>query len=103
MGPQHLILARITLVKGPPPKAFPRPWPCGSLHAHGSPAEPRWGYHVSLEVLPWLRDRVVEGLVIKHINFRNVALVKSVTIHNDEKEGSHEVELQLTISLRANM
>lgn len=113
------------LSKGYRQRPFPYHELLGLYDVHSSPEEPRWSYHVNLEVLPWLRDHVVEGFVIfpgvgyltmvieamkqlvhlrrtsrviKHINFRDVAFAKPVVLHDDEDKGSREVELQLAIS-----
>ena len=115
------------LSKGHRLRPFPNHDLLGLFDVHSSPNEPRWRYHVSLQALPWLRDHVVEGLVIfpgagyltmvteamkqlfqlrktpgyvKCINFRNVTFAKAVVVPSDGAgaKGDREVELQLTIS-----
>jgi acyl transferase domain-containing protein/ubiquinone/menaquinone biosynthesis C-methylase UbiE len=106
-----------------------RPFPnhdlLGLFDVNSSLNEPRWRYHVSLQIIPWLRDHVVEGLVIfpgagyvamvteamkqlfkmrktpghiTGINFRDVSFMNAVVVPGDAAEGDREVELQLTLS-----
>jgi len=115
------------LSKGHRLRPFPSHDLLGLFDVHSSPNEPRWRYHVSLQTLPWLRDHVVEGLVIfpgvgyltmvteamkqlfllrkalghvKNIKFRDVAFAKAVVVPGDSAgaKDSREVELQLTLS-----
>ena len=110
------------LSKGQRLRPFPNHDLLGLFDVHSSPNEPRWRYHVSLQNLPWLRDHVVEGLVIfpgagyltmiteamkqlfqlrkmpghvKCINFRDVVFSKAVVVPSDGAgaKGSREVEL----------
>jgi acyl transferase domain-containing protein/NADPH:quinone reductase-like Zn-dependent oxidoreductase len=106
-----------------------RPFPnhdlLGLFDVNSSLNEPRWRYHVSLQIIPWLRDHVVEDLVIfpgagylamvteamkqlfqmrkspghiTGITFRDVSFMNAVVVPGDSAEGDREVELQLTLS-----
>ncbi|KAK8066687.1 hypothetical protein PG997_013434 [Apiospora hydei] len=106
-------------------RPFPRHDLLGLFDVTSSPQEPRWRNIVSVEQLPWLRDHIIEGLVIfpgagymimvieamkqlfqlrktsgqlKNINFRNVKFTKAVVVPDEQSEGSRDVELQLVIS-----
>lgn len=106
-------------------RPFPRHDLLGTYDYYSSLHEPRWRYYVSLEHLPWLRDHVVEGLIvfpgvgylimvieamkqlfqlrktpgsIKNVNLRDVNFLKAVVVPDDNAQDTKEVEMHLMIS-----
>lgn len=111
-------------------REFPYHDLCGLKDPVSSMLEPMWRYHVNQDALPWVKDHIVEGIVIfpgsgyicmvveamkqlvqmrkttgtiEKFVFRNLSFSKSIIVPEDKHDGSDpEVELQLSLSPAKN-
>jgi acyl transferase domain-containing protein/predicted O-methyltransferase YrrM len=111
-------------------REFPYHDLCGVKDVMSNLDEPRWRYHVNIDVLPWIKDHIVDGFIIfpgsgyvcmvieamkqliqmrkipgtvSKFTFRNILFSKSLIVPEHAEEGrTPEVELQLTLSPARN-
>jgi acyl transferase domain-containing protein/SAM-dependent methyltransferase len=111
-------------------REFPYHDLCGVKDVLSNLDEPRWRHHVNIDVLPWIKDHVVDGFIlfpgsgyicmvmeamkqliqmrkisgtVSKFIFRNILFSKSLIVpEHAEKGRTPEVELQLTLSPARN-
>jgi acyl transferase domain-containing protein/phospholipid N-methyltransferase len=111
-------------------REFPYHDLCGVKDVMSNLDEPRWRYHINIDVLPWIKDHVVDGFIIfpgsgyvcmvmeamkqliqmrkttgtvSKFIFRSILFSKSLIVPEHAEEGrTPEVELQLTLSPTRN-